>query len=310
MQPSKNKSLLEESQLKALDLTSFNGGVNPYPKGDKSLERTFSWPIERYRRTISEVVGATGGRVLDLLCGAGRWSVFLAEQNTEVLGIDHLPGCTRIADGLCKHFGFSNAEFEAGDVSYISKLPSESFDTVWIYSALQYVERENTLNECYRLLKPGGKLFVGNYNSYGLMLEHVIKGVEGRKINEGSSQWALDALQRGEQADGLPSFISPEGASAMCARFGFRLVMAKSDQEFYPGSSPPVQVAETAVDDASCRRFLLRAYASTVSLVAVKDPQSRSSIASGLSTRSAIDQLRQSARKSPLARRIWRTFKG
>ena len=226
-------------ELRAIDLTQFNGGKSPYPAHDLSLERLFARPIDYYWSTVTETVGATGGRVLDLLCGPGRWSVFLAATNKEVVGVDQLPGCVNIARGLCKHFGLDNAVFHAADVSYIEKLPDEHFDCVWMYSALQYVDRGFALPQVFRVLKPGGRLYVGNYNSTGLMLQHVINGAEKDQINEGSSQWALNALQRGEQHDGYPNYISVKGTPEMCARFGFEVVRAASDADFYKQAAAP-----------------------------------------------------------------------
>ena len=108
-----------------------------------------------------------------MVTGLGDGTIPDEFEADDVVGIDRLEGCTTIAEGLCRHYGFDNTAFHAADVTYIETFPDESFDTVWMYSALQYVERGYTLSQVHRVLKPGGTLFVGNYNSNGLMLEHV-----------------------------------------------------------------------------------------------------------------------------------------
>lgn len=290
---------IDEHVLKSIDLKSLNGGVNPYPPGDLSLERTFARPIAFYRETVADVVGATGGRVLDLLCGAGRWSVFLAEQNDEVVGIDRLPGCATIGAGLCRRLGLDNATFHAKDVSFIESFADGSFDTVWMFSALQYVERRYTLQQAYRVLRAGGTLFVGSYNSDGMMLDHLVKGIETRAWNQGASQWALEALVRGEQADGNPSFITVAGAAQMCERFGFELVAVKPDREFYPQAPNEVRLEAGGPDGAmNVRQHLLKDYVPSVSFVARKERKSR---AVGRQLKAAIPD---ASRVKRLVRRI------
>lgn len=231
---SEDCKLITAEQIQKLDLMDFNDGISPYPDGDNSLQNTFARPIDFYRKTVTELVGAKGGKVLDLLCGAGRWTVFLAEQNEEVVGIDRLKGCINIAGGLCKHFGFSNIKLYAEEVSYIEQLSSNYFDTVWMYSALQYVDRGYIMTQINRVLKPGGKLYIGQYNSTGLMLEHLLNGVRENTINSGASQWALSALVNGEQTDQNPNYITIDGASEMCSRFGFKLNIAESEKKCIP----------------------------------------------------------------------------
>lgn len=218
---------IANSDFRKLDLRCFYGGQNPLSDNDKSLDRAFIFGLDFFRDYVRNRTGFTGGhRVLDLLCGFGRWLMFLAEENDEVYGIDRMESCVELASNMCGNFGFDNVTLEAGDVSLVSSFDDEYFDYVWMYSALQYVDRGNTLQEVNRVLKPGGRLFVGNYNSTGLMLNHFMEGARQDRINEGSSQWALDALVRGSQGDGNPNYMSVEGCPELCERFGFRLIGA------------------------------------------------------------------------------------
>jgi len=221
------KGQIDEAELLSLDLLRLNNGRRPYPEGDLSFERAFARGIDFYRNLVVNRVGFTGAeRVLDLLCGYGRWSLFLAEQNQHVVGIDVLEDCTRLATNLCRHFGFNNTEFLTGDVSLTGRFPDNHFDCVWMWSAMQYVERGAVLAEVFRILKPGGRLYVGNYNGPGLMVDHLINGARRGAIDQGAAQWALNSLVRGEESDGNPNYLSPNQAESVLARYGLRLVVA------------------------------------------------------------------------------------
>lgn len=236
---------LTNDELLALDLKKYNGGIDPYPEGDTSLSNAFKRGIEYYRYTVTHKTGFVGGRVLDLLCGFGRWSIFLAEQNESVVGIDRLKDCTNLARNMCNDLGLINTEFLTGEASITKKFPDNEFDYVWMYSALQYVNRKEVLSEIQRVLKPNGKVFISQYNSTGLMLDHLLKGIESNSINQGASQWALNALVNGEHADNNPNFISPEGIHELCCRFGLKVICSTPEGQL--DLSKPNGIDETKV---------------------------------------------------------------
>ena len=89
-------------------------------------------------------------RVLDLGCGSGRHLHFLRNYSTQVYGMDYA------APAL---------ESQAGVVCAISEyIPFEghSFDVVLSWGVLHYMNPESvekTIQEIYRILKPGGAFF-------------------------------------------------------------------------------------------------------------------------------------------------------
>ena len=230
MTPHRHRLEITSEELVSLDLRQFNNGKDPYPEGDASLAYSFKRGLDFYRYVVGHKTQFTGGgRVLDLLCGAGRWAMFLAEENDTVIGIDRLKDCTNLATNMCRHFGFENCRFVAADVSHTRKFGECTFDYVWMWSALQYVHRGEVLAEVNRVLKPGGRLYVGNYNSTGLMLTHLMKGVEQNAINEGASQWALSALVHGPGHDANPNYATVECLEEVCGRYGLALIGAAGE---------------------------------------------------------------------------------
>ena len=231
---------VDDEKLLGLDLTQFNAGESPY--ADNSLETGWSGGAEFFRDTIVNRVGFTNGRVLDLLCGYGRWSVFLAEVNDSLVGVDRLEGCISIARGLCEELGLNNTRFFCEEDDFTATFPDESFDFVWLYGALQYIDRAQTLSEVYRLLTPGGRVFISNYNSVGMMLTHLEAGIANNEINIGNSQWALNALQKGELSHGVPSYATLESAETIAQDFGFELVCAAADRRMDVRDDRKIQI--------------------------------------------------------------------
>jgi SAM-dependent methyltransferase len=104
-----------------------------------------------------------GKRVLEVGCGAGTDLVRFARGGAQVTGIDlsssaidlarqnvaqqHLEPDLRVADG--EHLPF----------------PSDSFDFVFAHGVVQYTANDQVLvNECWRVLKPGGEAVFQVYN--------------------------------------------------------------------------------------------------------------------------------------------------
>jgi len=237
------RNLISVIEINLIDLKYLNEKFLPYGREDKSVENAFVRGTGYHYNYVENIAGFQNGIVLDLLCGFGRRAPFLASKNKYVYGIDRIPGCIKIANNIVNSFELDNLKFLCEDVKYIKKFPNSFFDSIWIWSGLQYVERGFTLSQCYRLLKPGGRLFVGAYNGPGLMLEHILNGAAANTLNVGASQWALEAVARGEFANGNPNYLSPRNAERLCALFGLKLLYTAAEDQntFLDNSKNPVR---------------------------------------------------------------------
>lgn len=99
--------------------------------------------------------------VLDVGCGAGRISVYLAERGYRVNGIDVSEGLLSVARDISKKRNL--------DIDFLyseGKLPyqDEEFDTLIGFKILCYIPtrelRNENLKEFYRVLKPGGTCII------------------------------------------------------------------------------------------------------------------------------------------------------
>ena len=101
-----------------------------------------------------------GDRIVDLGCGAGNISLFLAQSGAHVHGVDLAPLAVETCRKLCKDH--PNATFEVGDASELPHLATGSFDKAVSSDVTEHVGYETMLaifREAHRLLKPGGTYF-------------------------------------------------------------------------------------------------------------------------------------------------------
>lgn len=101
--------------------------------------------------------GVMRGKVLDVGCGAGTHSVWMAEQGLNVSGIDVSATAIMLARGLATGHEV-NINFQIGDAVH-SPYPNSSFDAIFDRGTYHHQDRRKTeyVREMTRLLKPGGK---------------------------------------------------------------------------------------------------------------------------------------------------------
>ncbi|NLB33409.1 MAG: class I SAM-dependent methyltransferase, partial [Tissierellia bacterium] len=105
--------------------------------------------------------------VLDIGCGAGGKTVFYASKGVEkIVGIEILEKYKKEAESLANEYNLQDKfEFVAGDASNMP-FENETFDTIIMNDAMEHVDRpEMVLEECYRILKKDGKLYL-NFPPY------------------------------------------------------------------------------------------------------------------------------------------------
>ena len=107
-----------------------------------------------------------GQRVLDLGCGTGTLTIMIkkAHPGSEVIGLDGDSQVLEIARRKAKETGAS-IEFDEG-MAYQLPYPDASFDRVLsslVFHHLATHDKEKTLAEIYRVLKPDGELHLADF---------------------------------------------------------------------------------------------------------------------------------------------------
>jgi ubiquinone/menaquinone biosynthesis C-methylase UbiE len=127
-------------------------------------------PIHAAGADLIEMVAAarlTGReRVLDAGCGPGHTALAFAPAVAQVVAVDLAAPMLAQGRALAAARAITNVEFRLADVEQLP-FPDASFDRVTTrYSAHHWPRPQVALAEFYRVLRPGGRLLVGDSVSY------------------------------------------------------------------------------------------------------------------------------------------------
>jgi len=127
--------------------------------------KTFSQSLLRMNEIMMETAEIKPtDKVLDAGCGIGGSSIFLAERmGCTVTGISlSEQQVTRAKEVAIKKKVEDKVEFTTMNYCATS-FPNESFDVVWGCESICYADdKEQFVNEAWRLLRPGGRLIIAD----------------------------------------------------------------------------------------------------------------------------------------------------
>lgn len=114
---------------------------------------------------VSRSLGITSGmKVLDLGCGDGTTAIPTAQLGADVLGVDIASNLVEAGNRRVQEAGLSNVRFEEGDATDLKALEDDSFDLVMSVFGAMFAPRPfDVAKEMYRVTKPGGRVFMGNW---------------------------------------------------------------------------------------------------------------------------------------------------
>ncbi|MDR3592139.1 MAG: class I SAM-dependent methyltransferase [Negativicutes bacterium] len=148
----------------------------------------FATPHGRYvfcheREKIMELLDIKPGiYTLDIGCGTGIYTNELCQAGARVVGVDISPEMLAIAADKNRQHG-DTVSFLAADAAALP-FADESFDLVTSISAMEFYEKpRESLQEMYRVLRPGGHMLVATLNSLSpWSLQRRIKSLLKRTI--------------------------------------------------------------------------------------------------------------------------------
>jgi SAM-dependent methyltransferase len=121
-------------------------------------------PSERYDWTLLTEIelfrNAVKGceKVLDIGCGTGHPSLYIAKDVGSIIGIDKSERMIEIAKNKLRRSEIDNVVFEVGDAASM-RFPDESFDAVILCGSLAtFSDKKRSLEEIKRVLKKNGKV--------------------------------------------------------------------------------------------------------------------------------------------------------
>ncbi len=102
-----------------------------------------------------------GGRLLDVGCGSGEWLSAMREKGWRVAGTDFDENAVKTARQ-------KGVDVVCGDLAQ-QNFPADHFDAVTLSHVIEHVpDPLATMVECFRILKPGGKLVLLTPNTASL----------------------------------------------------------------------------------------------------------------------------------------------
>ena len=114
-----------------------------------------------------------GGAILDLGVGGGRTTPFLSAIASQYIGADY---SEKMVCACRKKF--PNLQFEVADAADLSRFADRSFDAVvFSFNGSDYIapeeNRHRFLQECHRVLKPGGTFVFSSHNPRSIFVDLV-----------------------------------------------------------------------------------------------------------------------------------------
>lgn len=116
---------------------------------------------------------------LDIGCGAGGKTIYYASLGVrQIIGLEILDKYKEEAEQLAKKYHQESVfSYHTGDAANMTFDPN-TFDTIIMNDAMEHVaDPEAVLGECYRVLKPGGHLYINfppYYHPFGAHLSDAI----------------------------------------------------------------------------------------------------------------------------------------
>ncbi|XP_078344596.1 juvenile hormone acid O-methyltransferase-like [Oculina patagonica] len=174
------------------------------------------------KQLIEKVTPCLGDAILDLGCGTGELSAYLARlvgQEGKVVGVD--PDIDRIKVALESHKGVKNLTFVEGSAANFPGMGSETYDIVFANHVLHWIsDKEKAFENMFNSLKPNGKIALHFVDRVPSLMDHAF-----RELNPENLERLLNMYH----------FKSREVVDEMCIAAGFDIVESyyeKIDREF------------------------------------------------------------------------------
>lgn len=158
---------LEENHKKYLDRISFY--------------RSFGYDLEKERDFILDKSLPFSGEILEIGTGKGHFALALAKRGFSFTSIDISEEEQAIARLNIQYYGLEKqVTFKIEDAQDLS-FPDQSFDAIFSVNVFHHLEEpQAVLNEVTRLLRPGGKIVLSDFNAKGLETINACHIREGR----------------------------------------------------------------------------------------------------------------------------------
>jgi MPBQ/MSBQ methyltransferase len=157
------------------------------------------------RQSIAHLQIQNDQQVLDVACGKGKSSFFIAMQNptAQVTGLDLIERHIEIAKLLFE--GTRNLSFVAGAAELLP-FGDASFDRIHCLEAAFHFDRVQFLQEAYRVIKPGGRVVVVDFMWKDQASRQLLETPEGKLVKDlwhFEDLWTVEDYHQGAKQTGF-----------------------------------------------------------------------------------------------------------
>jgi 2-polyprenyl-3-methyl-5-hydroxy-6-metoxy-1,4-benzoquinol methylase len=168
-----------------------------YPPNDSLQGLRLRADRSAFARLLDRAI-PSDARIVDVGCGTGQMSLYLARANRLVVGADLTRASLQLAAGAAARFRLDRVHFIETDIRRPALKP-HAFDVVYSSGVLHHTpDPKASFARLAQLARPGGTILVGVYNTFARIpsrLRRLVARVSGRAIV------ALDPVLRERDAE-------------------------------------------------------------------------------------------------------------
>jgi ubiquinone/menaquinone biosynthesis C-methylase UbiE len=168
---------------------------------------------------ISEIESKNYNELLELGSGRGTTSMYLSDAGyTQISMIDLSEQAKQLAEMNFTKFGLRFKDFISADVRRTG-LPSDSYDCIYNIGLLEHFNQPaEVLNESYRLLRPGGMIFMPIFPDRIAPSSYVIRLF----LNPLSYIKRIFSIAKNQNSEMTRTNSNPKDYLEICLRSGFQ----------------------------------------------------------------------------------------
>jgi SAM-dependent methyltransferase len=122
------------------------------------IQTEYGFGLSYYLSRLDQLT-FSGDRVLDAGCGVGQWSVALSRRFERVEAVDCNTERLAVLENVASQLRIQNVGVREASIEHLPYSPT-TFDAVFCYGVIMFTQVERVLREFYRVMRPGGRVYV------------------------------------------------------------------------------------------------------------------------------------------------------